>query len=111
MEDWSYQMGLSSISKALLGPNSTLPSADEEHYLILREEVEAVVKALKMGKSAGVGNIVQTGGDAMIDIQTSICNKDLEDTGMADHMDLIPSYHTPNAGKATCSCLQSVRFS
>ena len=30
---------------------------DEEHYPILRNEVEAAVKALKMGKSAGVGNI------------------------------------------------------
>ena len=29
----------------------------EEHHPILREEVEAEVKALKMGKSAGVDNI------------------------------------------------------
>ena len=46
---------------------------------ILREEVEAAVKALKMGKSAGVDNIpaelVQAGGEAMIDILTAICNK------------------------------------
>ena len=52
---------------------------DEEHHPILREEVEAAVKALKMGKSAGVDNIpaelVQAGGEAMIDILTSICNK------------------------------------
>ena len=52
---------------------------DEEHYPILREEVEAAVKALKMGKSAGVDNIpaelVQAGGEAMIDILTAICNK------------------------------------
>ena len=52
---------------------------DEEHYPILREEVEAVVKALKMGKSVGVADIpaelVQAGGEAMIDILTSICNK------------------------------------
>ena len=52
---------------------------DEEHHPILREEVEAAVKALKMGKSAGVDNIpaelVQAGGGAMIDILTSICNK------------------------------------
>ena len=27
---------------------------DEEHHLILREEVETAVKALKMGKTAGV---------------------------------------------------------
>ena len=52
---------------------------DEEHHPILREEVEAAVKALKMGKSAGVDNIpaelVQAGGEAMIDTLTAICNK------------------------------------
>ena len=41
--------------------------------------MKAAVKALKMGKSAGVDNIpaelVQAGGEAMIDILTSICNK------------------------------------
>ena len=30
---------------------------DEEHHSVLREEVEVAVKALKMGKSAGVDNI------------------------------------------------------
>ena len=53
--------------------------AEEEHHPILREEVEAAVKALKMGESAGVDNIpaelVQAGGEAMIDILTLICNK------------------------------------
>ena len=29
---------------------------DEEHHPILQEEVEAAVKALKMGRSAGVEN-------------------------------------------------------
>ena len=52
---------------------------DEEHHPILREEVEAAVKALKMGKSAGVDNIpaelVQAAGEAMTDILTTICNK------------------------------------
>ena len=51
---------------------------DEEHPPLLREEVELAVKALKMGKSAGVDNIpaelVQAGVEAMIDILTSICN-------------------------------------
>ena len=41
--------------------------------------MEAAVKALKMGKSAGVDNIpaelVQAGGKAMIDILTAVCNK------------------------------------
>ena len=51
---------------------------DEEHRPILREEVEAAVKVLKMGKSAGMDNIlaelVQAGGEVMIDILTAICN-------------------------------------
>ena len=52
---------------------------DAEHHPILREEVEAAVKALKMGKSAGVDNIpaelVQAGEEDMVDILTTICNK------------------------------------
>ena len=51
---------------------------DEEHHLILRDEVEAAVKALKMGKSAGVDNILAElvqAGEATIDILTTICNK------------------------------------
>ena len=52
---------------------------DEEHHPILREEMEAAGKALKMKKSAGVDNIaaelVQARGEAMIDILTSTCNK------------------------------------
>ena len=52
---------------------------EEEHHPILREEVEAAVKTLKMRKSAGVDNIpaelVQAGEEAMIDILSSICNK------------------------------------
>ena len=52
---------------------------DAEHHPILREEMEAAVKALKMGKSVGVDNIpaelVQAGREAMIDILTTICNK------------------------------------
>ena len=52
---------------------------DEEHHRILREEVETAVKAPKMWKSAGVDNIpaelFQAGGETMIDILTSVCNK------------------------------------
>ena len=51
-------------------------TSDEKHHPILREEVEA---AVNLWKSAGVDNIqaelVQAGGEAMIDILTSICNK------------------------------------
>ena len=40
--------------------------------------MEAAVKALKMGNSAGMDNIpaelVQTGGEAIIDILTTTCN-------------------------------------
>ena len=43
-----------------------------------RSHREAAVKALKMGKSAGVDNVpaelVQAGGEAVIDILTKICN-------------------------------------
>ena len=52
---------------------------DAEHHPILQEEVEAAVKALKMGKSAGVDSIpaelVQAGGEAMIDILTTSATK------------------------------------
>ena len=56
-----------------------LQISDAEHHPIVRKEVEAAVKALKMGKSASVDNIpaelVQAGREAMIDILTTICNK------------------------------------
>ena len=46
---------------------------------ILREEVEIAVALLKKGKSAGVDNIpaelVQAGGETMIDVLTEICNR------------------------------------
>ena len=52
---------------------------DAEYHPILREEVEATIKALEIGKSAGVNKIlaelVQAGGEAMTDILTTICNK------------------------------------
>ena len=63
------------------GPNSTwLPTYTLwKASPILREEVEAAVKTLKMGKSDVVDNIpaelVQVGGEAMIDMLTTICNK------------------------------------
>ena len=48
------------------------PPINNDSYPILREEVEAAVKSLKKGKSAGVNNIpseqVQAGGEAMIDM-------------------------------------------
>ena len=54
-------------------------TTEEDDYPILREEVEAAVKSLKKGKSAGIDNIpavlVQAGGEAMITTLTTICNK------------------------------------
>ena len=62
--------------------------------------MEAAIKALEMGKLAGVDNIpkelVQTGGEAIIDILN--LQQDLEDKRIANHMDSIPSYHTPKKG-------------
>ena len=52
---------------------------DSYSYPILREEVEAAVKSLKTDKSTGVDNIplelVQAGGEAMIDMLFIICKK------------------------------------
>ena len=72
-------------------------TADEEHHPILREEVEAAVKPLKMGKSAGVDNNRTSPGRRRSHDWHPDCNlqQDLEDRRMADHMDSIPSYHTP----------------
>ena len=46
---------------------------------ILSEEVEIAVASMKKGKSAGVDNIpaelVQAGGESMIDVLTETCNR------------------------------------
>ena len=55
------------------------PATDTETYPILRKEVKTAVKALKKGKAAGVENIpgelIQAGGEDLIDALTTICNK------------------------------------
>ena len=55
------------------------PVTNTDSHPILREEVEAAVKSLKPGKSAGVDNIpaelLQAGGETMIDVLLNICNK------------------------------------
>ena len=55
------------------------PMTNTHSHPILREEVEAAVKSLKPGKSAGVDNIpaelLQAGGETMIDVLLNICNK------------------------------------
>ena len=52
---------------------------EEELQPILHEEAEIAVASLKKGKSAGVDNIpaelVQAGGETMIDVLTEICNR------------------------------------
>ena len=58
--------------------NCTQTDTEDDHP-ILRREVEAAVKSLKKGKSAGVDNIpaelVQAGGEDVITTLTMICNK------------------------------------
>ena len=56
------------------------PQTDtEDDHPTLREEMEAAVQSLKKGKSAGVDNIpaklVQAGGEDVITVLTTICNK------------------------------------
>ena len=53
------------------------PVTNTDNYPILREEVEAAVKSLKPGKSAGVDNIpaelIQASEETMIDALLNIC--------------------------------------
>ena len=64
------------------GDNAVLDCSqppEEDLQPILREEVEIAVASLKKGKSAGVDNIpaelVQAGGETMIDVLTEICDR------------------------------------
>ena len=58
-------------------PDCSQPSEDLQP--ILREEVEILVASLKTGKAPGVDNIpaelVQAGGETMIDVLTQICSR------------------------------------
>ena len=55
------------------------PASNNANHPILFEEVEAAVKSLKKGKSAGVDNIppqiLQQGGEAVVNALLIICNK------------------------------------
>ena len=55
------------------------PATNNANHPIIHEEVEAAVKSLKKGKSAGVDNIpaelLQQGGEAMVNALLVICNK------------------------------------
>ena len=70
-----YNHETQSDCAVLTGPHST----NQDDLPILREEVEAAVTSLKKRKSAGVDNIpaelVQAGGEAMIDALHIICSK------------------------------------
>ena len=63
------------------GDNTVLDCSqnpEEDLQPVLGEEVEIAVAALKKRKSAGADNIpelVQTGGEPMVDVLTKICNK------------------------------------
>ena len=77
-----YYACVLSPTSIFCGDNAVLDCSqppEEDLQPILREEVEIAVASLKKGKSAGVDNIpaelVQAGGETMIDVLTEICNR------------------------------------
>ena len=72
---------------------------EEDLQPILREEVEIAVASLKKGKSAGVDNIpaelVQAGGETMIDVLTEICNRIWRTGEWPIPRDSVADYYTP----------------
>ena len=86
------------------GDNTVLDCSqppEEDLQPIRHEEVEIAVASLKKGKSAGVDNIpaelVQAGGETMIDVLTEICNR-IWRTGEW------PTPWTPGMGSITLKC-------
>ena len=81
------------------------PATNNANRPILCEEVKVAVKSLKKGKSAGVDNIpaelLQQGGEAMVNTLLIICNKDLADRGMAYTVDPVSSHHPPKERQFT----------
>ena len=75
--------------------NCTQTDTEDDHP-ILHKEVEAAVQSLKKAKSSEVNNIpaelVQAGGDDVINALTTICNK--TDRRMANPVDPVLSHHT-----------------
>ena len=89
-----------------------LPVTNTDNYPILREEVKAVVKSLKPGKSVGVDNIpaelIQAGGETMIDALLNICNK-IWQTGewpTSWTQSLVINYSSQR--KATCNIIRTI---
>lgn len=62
-------------TSVLVAPEPT----NDDDFPILRQEVEAAVRALKNGKSAGLDNIpaelIKNGGETMIELLIKICNQ------------------------------------
>ena len=74
------------------------PPTNSDSYPIMWQEIEAAVKSPKKGKSAGVDNIqselVQTGGEAMIDNVTHHLRVDLVDRRVANTLDSVPDHQS-----------------
>ena len=70
-----YNNNIKGDYSVLIGPYST----NTQELPILRAEIEAAMKSMKKGKSPGVDNIpaelIQAGGEAMVDALHTICNK------------------------------------
>ena len=70
---------------------------DEEHPPFLQEEAEVAAKPPKI-----------RGGEAMIDILTSIClQRDKEGMRMTENLDSMPCYHTPKEKKPNLQLYQN----
>ena len=81
------------------------PATNNANQPILRKEVEAAVKSLKRGKSAGVDNIpaelLQQGGEAMVNALLINLQQDPADTGMAYTVDPVSSHLPPKERQLT----------
>ena len=78
----SLKQGITSSIQDKAGDPKVLdvsPPINNDSYPILREEADAAVKSMKKDKSAGAdyipSELVQAGGEAMIDMLLIICNK------------------------------------
>ena len=76
---------------------------EEDLQPILRKKVEIAVASLKKGKSVGVDNIpaelVQAGGETMIDFLTEICNRIWRTGEWPISVDSVTDYYTPQKGQ------------
>ena len=81
------------------------PATNNANHPILREEVEAAVKSLKKGKSAGVDNIpaelLQQRGRSHGQRPTNYLQQYLVDKGMAYTVDPVSSHHPPKERQFT----------